>query len=286
MTPTLLADSGSTKTEWRLLRPGQPIVSIRTDGLNPYFQNEEQLRRTLQAQLLPHLPVLDASISVYFYGTGCTSPDSNNRVANAIRTVLPGTLSVTIASDMLGAARGVAGREAGIVCILGTGSNACFFDGTQITTPSYSLGFWLGDEGSGGNLGRRLVTSFLHGKLPTDLHTAFTNNYALDRLTVLDHAYNQPYPNRYFAQFAPFLSQHRDTPFVQELLLAAFTDFFQLYIHRMPDYQQHPIHFVGSVAFYFADLINNLLRQNQLLIGRFVQIPIDGLVAYHTQGQQ
>lgn len=281
MNTKLIADSGSTKTEWRLVRPGQPTAVIRTDGLNPYFQDEDQLRQTLQAQLIPELPTLTGPLAVYFYGTGCTGPDSNGRVQRAIQTVLPTATTIDVASDMLGAARGAAGREAGIVCILGTGANTCFFDGQQITTPSYALGFWLGDEGSGGNLGKRLVTAFLHGKLPPDLHTAFASQYGLDRLTVLDHAYNKPYPNRYFAHFVPFLSENRHLPFVRELVCAAFSDFLALYVTRLPDFNQHPIHFVGSVAYYFADWLRELLAEKHLQVGRFTQVPIDGLLAYH-----
>ncbi|MEZ0543082.1 N-acetylglucosamine kinase [Fibrella arboris] len=281
MTSTLIADSGSTKTAWRLVQPNQPVISIQTDGLNPYFQDEGQLRSTLQAQLLPQLPVLTTPVTVYFYGTGCTGPDSNNRITRAIQTTLQPAATIHVASDMLGAARSAAHTQPGIVCILGTGSNTCFFDGQQITTPSYSLGFWLGDEGSGGNLGKRLVTAFLHGHLPDELHKDFASQYGLDRLTVLDHAYNKPYPNRYFARFAPFLSAHRHTNFVRDLVRSAFTDFLQLYVHRMPDYAQYPIHFVGSIGYHFADWLTDLLTEQHLQAGRFVQAPIDGLLAYH-----
>lgn len=282
MKSTLIADSGSTKTAWRLIRPDQPVIVIHTDGLNPYFQDESQLQQTLQAQLLPQLPPLTTPISVYFYSTGCTGPDSNGRISRAIQATLPSATTIDVASDMLGAARGAARHEPGIVCILGTGSNACFFDGHQVTTPSYSLGFWLGDEGGGGNLGKRLVTAFLHGKLPPDLHRAFAEQYGLDRLTVLDNAYNQPYPNRYFAKFTPFLSAHYRVTFVQDLVVTAFTDFLQLYVYRLPNYKQYPIHFVGSVAYYFADCLRDLLTSHQLQPGRFVQAPIDGLMAYHA----
>lgn len=278
----LIADSGSTKTEWRLIQANQPAVAIRTDGLNPYFQDESQLRQTLQTQLLPQLPALTTPTEIYFYGTGCTGPATNDRISRAIQASLPGDLTVNIASDMLGAARGGAGHEPGIICILGTGSNACFFDGHQITTPSYSLGFWLGDEGSGGNLGKRFVTAFLHGQLPANLHEAFTRQYGLDRLSVLDHAYNQPYPNRYFALFAPFLSENRQTAFIQQLVRSAFTEFIQLYVCRLPDYKRYPIHFVGSVAFHFADWLRELLLENDLQPGRFEQGPIKGLITYHT----
>ena len=282
MTATLIADSGSTKTEWRLVCAGRPALAIRTDGLNPYFQDEAQLRQTIQTQLQPNLPDSLPTVSVYFYGAGCTGPDTNGRVVGAIRSVFPQAGAVSVASDMLGAARAAAGHTAGIVCILGTGANACFFNGTQLTTPSYALGFWLGDEGSGGNLGKRLVTAFLHGKLPANLHTAFADQYGLDRLTALDHAYNKPYPNRYFAGFAPFLSEHRQSDFVQNLVRTAFGEFLELYVSRMPGCDRHPIHFVGSVAWHFADWLRDLLHQKQWQPGQFIPVPIDGLLTYHA----
>ncbi|MEZ0608660.1 N-acetylglucosamine kinase [Fibrella sp. WM1] len=279
----LLADSGSTKTEWCLCQPGCPPISYHTDGLNPYFLTQEQLQQTIQTQLLPKLPALPASqpLSVFFYGAGCSGPEPNQRIEAAILGTLPATHSVSIASDMLGAARSVAGHSPGIVGILGTGSNVCYFNGDQIVSPAYSLGFWLGDEGSGGNLGKRLITAYLHGLLPDDIRSDFTERYSLDRLQVLDHAYNKPNPNRYFASFAPFLSQHQQHPFVQQLVVGAFTDFVQLYVRRMPNYDNTPIHVVGSVAYYFQSLLKAVLSEQGLIPGRIVQAPMPGLIDYH-----
>jgi glucosamine kinase len=282
----LLADSGATKAAWCLLRPGQPPAQYRTDGLSPYFQTEAQLTDTLRSQLLPQLPpeVVEQPFNVAFYGTGCTGPEPNSRVEAAIRTVLPSAEAVAVASDMLGAARAVSGSVPGIVCILGTGANTCQYDGAQLTSPSYSLGFWLGDEGSGGNLGKRLVTTYLHGLLPNSLQTAFANRYVLDRLTVLDNAYNKPYPSRYFASFAPFLSENAADPFIQNLITDAFTDFVRLYIRRLPAHKTLPIHFIGSVAYYFRPLLEQVLVEQGLTLGEIMQAPMVGLVSYHKKG--
>ncbi len=279
----LLADSGSTKTEWRLIRAGHPPLSVRTDGLNPYFQDEARLTQTIQDQLVPTLPTAITAVSVFFYGAGCTSPATETRMATAIRAAIPGVATVSVASDLLGAARSVAGTQLGVVCILGTGANACFFDGQQIITPSRSLGFWLGDEGSGGNLGKRLVTAYLHGLLPPHLHQRFAQTHPdVDRLRVLDHAYNQPYPNRYFAGFAPFLSAHKDDPFVRPFVETAFTDFLNLYVAPLRAPTNVPVHFVGSVAFIFSDWLTDLLIRHNWQPGLFSQAPMDGLAAYHS----
>lgn len=275
----LLADSGSTKTEWCLLRPNQAPITVRTDGINPYFQESDQIAQNLRHQLLPGLQALQPN-AIFFYGTGCNSPTSNAKVAEAIRAIFPNA-SIDVQSDMLGAARGAAGNQPAIVCILGTGANATTYDGRWLTSPSHSLGFWLGDEGSGGNLGKRLVTAFLHNKLPGLLTKAFAEQYALDRLTVLDHAYNKPYPNRYFAQFAPFLSAHRSDPFVQKLLHEAFTEFLTLYVFRLPQPDKQPIHLVGSIGFYFGNEIRQAMSQQGLTPGLFLQAPMSGLIQYH-----
>lgn len=275
----LLADSGSTKTEWCLLMPNKAPLILHTDGINPYFQEPEQIAQTLRNQLLPGLHTL-LPTNVFFYGTGCNSPASSAKVAGAIRAVFPEAV-IDVQSDMLGAARGAAGNQPAIVCILGTGANATTYDGQWLTSPSHSLGFWLGDEGSGGNLGKRLVTAFLHGQLPESLASAFKKQYALDRLTVLDHAYNQPYPNRYFAQFAPFLSAHQNDMDVQTLLKQAFSEFLTLYVCRLPQARHQPIHVVGSIGHYFETEIRKAMNERELTPGLFLQAPMSGLIQYH-----
>ena len=257
------------------------MLPLRTDGINPYFQDKAQLVATLKVQLLPNLGNVVPD-NIFFYGTGCNSPASNSIVSSALKAVFPGATSIDVQSDMLGAARGAARRQPAIVCILGTGANATTYDGQWLTSPSHSLGFWLGDEGSGGNLGKRLVTAFLHDKLPATLSRDFAQTYDLDRLTVLDHAYNKPYPNRYFAQFAPFLSTHRAEPFVQHLLQKSFADFLTLYVQRLPNALTQPIHVVGSIGHYFEAEIRQVMHRQGLEPGEFLQAPMSGLVQYHT----
>ncbi len=280
----LIADSGSTKTEWRLVENEQVNANVRTIGFNPYYADTTTIVAGLRQQLLPHL--MQVPDAVYFYGSGCTGPAANQIVADAIQIVYPGARSVDVASDMLGAARAAVGRAtigraAGVVCILGTGSNAALYDGTTITSPSRSLGFWLGDEGSGAYLGRTLVVQFLHGLLPADLAQGFRQRFAIDRLTVLDHAYQQPFPNRYFSQFTPFLSAHSEHPFVDALVHDAFMAFLQLYVLPYPEARQMPVHFVGSVAQYFESQLRRAVQHCELQTGRIVPAPIDELVRYH-----
>ncbi len=276
----LIADSGSTKTDWRLTDANGSARAIHTDGVNPYYQTTGQIADVLRVQLLPELNGATVS-DVYFYGAGCSGPAVNPIVADALRAVLPGSQTVDVNSDMLGAARAAADREPGIVCILGTGSNACCYNGSQITRGIQSLGFWLGDEGSGGYLGKTLVRDFFQDRLPADLRDAFQDRYALDRPTLLENAYQKPYPNRYFAQFTPFLSENSAHPHVVGLVTDAFTLFLTTYARRFPEADAWPVHFVGSVAHYFAEPLQRAASTLNLAMGRIIKAPAERLVEFH-----
>lgn len=277
---TLIADSGSTKTEWRLVEAADVVRVGRTTGFNPYYQDTEAITEGLQHQLVPILGSLMPD-NVFFYGAGCANPEANTRVADAIRAVFPAVKHVAIQSDMVGAARAACQQAPGLVCILGTGSNVARYDGQTITSPSRSLGFWLGDEGSGGHLGKLLVINFLQGQLPPDLHQAFQQHYALDRLTVLENAYHRPFPNRYFAQFTPFLAQYSGQPFVDGLVTAAFVSFLNLYVKPLVNHPGESVHFVGSVAYYFEPFLRQAVQAGPLTMGQLVPAPIDELVRFH-----
>ncbi|WP_420146980.1 N-acetylglucosamine kinase [Spirosoma sp.] len=276
----LIADSGSTKTDWRLVTAEDQVRVIQTDGFNPYYQTTSQMVDTLQRQLVPCVNS-EAITSVFFYGTGCTGPAVNHIVADSLRAVLPALETVEINSDMLGAARGAAGNESGIVCILGTGSNACCYAKGQIIRGIQSLGFWLGDEGSGGYLGKTLVRDFFQERLPDTLREAFQNRYALDRATLLQNAYQKPFPNRYFAAFTPFLSEHANHPYVIKLLTDAFELFLTTYVKRFPEAAIWPVHFVGSIAYYFAAPLRQAVQKTDLMMGDILKAPAERLVEYH-----
>lgn len=275
----LIADSGSTKTEWRTIADGQ-IGQAKTAGFNPYYQDSA----TIAAQLREHLlPAVTGSIEeVYYYGAGCNSAESCGVVEAALREVFPTIRTAEIGSDMLGAARALCNREPGIACILGTGANACLYDGRDIARPAMTLGFWLGDEGSGGYLGKTLVTRFLHGELPEDLMEKFRKRYPdVDRLTVLDRAYKQPFPNRYFASFSKFLFDNRSNPVAYGIVQDAFALFLDKYVRKFPESTSLPVHFVGSVAFYYSDILRRIAADKGLVVKHILENPIAGLTLYH-----
>jgi glucosamine kinase len=277
----LIAESGSTKTDWRLITPDGQVSQYKTVGFNPYYQTAENITEELQKSLLPNLS--ETSITeVFYYGTGITNDEKAGVIIKAIRSVFPNVQTIEAHSDMLAAARALCGREAGIACILGTGSNSCFYDGLNIAFQVPPLGFWLGDEGSGGNLGKQLILSYLHKELPEELRQKFNKRFGeKDRLEIIENAYQKPFPNRYFAGFSKFIFDNRQHPFMYQLVSNAFGLFFEKYILKYPNYQQYKIHFTGSVAFYYSDILRRVASEKGCTAGIIMESPIAGLTLFH-----
>lgn len=216
----LIADSGSTKTDWCLVEHGELLQQIFTKGTNPFFQTEEEISNEIATALLPQLKtsVLDA---VYFYGAGCAFPDKIETVRRAILRHLEVKDEVEVSTDMQAAARGLCGHQAGIACIMGTGSNSCYYDGEKIVQNVSPLGFILGDEGSGACLGKLLVGDLLKNQLGAELKEEFLSQYNLTPADIIDRVYRKPFPNRFLASLSPFLAQHIDNPGIRNLVLGA-----------------------------------------------------------------
>lgn len=274
----VIAESGSTKTDWRII--GKEVHSFETLGLNPYFVNTQTITKELLPFLNHETPFQIEE--VHFYGTGITDSSKGEIIAQGIRAALGRDLPVYTYSDVVAAARALFGDGEGLACILGTGSNSCFWDGQKISFQIPPLGFWLGDEGSGGHLGKSLLLSYLHKEMPQQIRQLFEETYgAKDRLEILNHAYQQEKPNRYFAQFCPFLHQNLSDPFCKELVEKSFQLFLEKYILKYPQLKEIPIGIVGSVAFHFKEALQYVFEQHQLSVSKIVQKPIDALVSYH-----
>jgi glucosamine kinase len=276
----LIADAGSTKTAWRLIANDGSISQINTLGFSPFFADSQ----TMAEEFTKHLSsiISEPITDVYYYGTGCSTPENCEIVRIAIQSVFSSAKHIEINTDMLGAARGLCGHDVGIACILGTGSNSCLFDGTNITYQVANLGFWLGDEGSGGYLGKALVTQFLLHELPTDLAEKFAKRYpAVVRDTVLENAYKKPAPNRYFAGFAKFLFDNRSHPYAYKLVYDAFDTFLSKYICKYEGYKNLPVHFTGSIAFYHSDILRQVANDKGIILKNIMENPIAGLTLYH-----
>lgn len=285
METILIADSGSTKTDWLLMSAERVVTTEWTSpGINPFFQEKEAISHILKNEVFVHLT--NAPRAVFFYGAGCASPEAGRPISDCFQEKYP-TAHVEVDSDLLGAARSVCQREAGIACILGTGSNNCLYDGHSIVGNVGSLGFWMGDEGSGGYLGKQLVIAYLHRELPQELLDAFSRQYPqVNRMSVLDRAYKQPFPNRYFATFTHFIAAHKEHAFIDELLRESFSVFLDKYVLKHPGAKNFPVSFVGSVAWHFRSSLEAVVTEKGLMLGKIVQRPMSGLAAYHSSGDQ
>lgn len=274
----LIADCGSTKTDWVLLDNGTVAAIVKTQGFNPTQQSTDAIFGILSEEL-PESITAKSPEAIYFYGAGCAYENANRRMHDALSMVFD-TKNIYINSDLLAAARALCGHEEGIACILGTGSNSCLFDGEKIVENTPSLGYILGDEGSGAHLGRQLVSNCLKKQLSPDLCNKFLEQYKLDIATILESVYHSPMPNRFLAGFTPFLADNRKNAEIHDLLKRCFTQFFQrntmIYRHSWL-----PIHVIGGVGVAFAEEIKETAESLGLSIGNIVSSPINGLIDYH-----
>ena len=276
----LIADSGSTKTEWTLCDKGQPIKHIVSAGTNPFFQTMEEIRLVFETEVYPM--IANQSIeAVYFYGAGCAFPAQKEMVKQAFSPFIKGNIEVE--SDLIGAARSLCGDKPGIACILGTGSNSCLYDGKQIVRQVSPLGFILGDEGSGAVLGKLLVGDCLKRQLPSDLIDQFMRQYDLTPAILLDRVYKKPFPNRFLAGLSPFLREHITHPAIYSLVYNNFRQFFIRNVMSYSGSDKEPIHFTGSVAYYYKEVLADAAQSLQLTLGKVEQKPMPGLITYHTQ---
>lgn len=277
----LIADSGSTKTEWRLLQANGTILQARTSGYNPHHQNSEQIRELLEKELPPQLPQGIQPESIHFYGAGCSGEISKHIVRMAFREVYPNA-EVVVEHDLLAAARALCGTEPGIACILGTGSNSCFYDGTNITHNISALGWILGDEGSGADLGKGVVADYIRYDMPEHLRQLFRKQHpTISSEEVNDYVYRKPFPKPYIASFARFLHDNLQDPWCYQKVYNSFKSFLAVNVVKYPDYQQHKLHFVGSVAYHYADVLRKAATDMNLRIHHILENPIAGLTLYH-----
>ena len=278
----LLADGGSTKVDWCLVDNGVLVKRIFTKGANPFFRTQDDISDEIRTELVPELK--DYKIdAVYFYGAGCAFPEKNEIIRAAIAENITAD-TIEIGSDLLGAAIGLCQDKAGITCILGTGSNSCFYDGNEIKSNVSPLGFILGDEGSGAVLGKLFVGACLKNQLTEGLKEKFLQHYNLTPAEIIDRVYRQPMPNRFLATFSPFISEHRNDETVCRLIHNAFSDFFKKNVMQYDI--SHKVHFVGSVAYHFKDILLEVAADLNIEIGTIEQSPMEGLIKHYSKLMQ
>ncbi|MDR1543985.1 MAG: ATPase [Prevotellaceae bacterium] len=273
----IVTDSGSTKCDWAVFDENA-LQIINTQGFNPFFCTSEQIVSVLKKRLLPKI---SAEITdIFFYGAGCRI-EKCNVISTALFALFP-QAKIEVQSDLLGASRALFGNEAGIACILGTGSNSGFYDRKTIVKNVTPLGYILGDEGSGANLGKRFLSDCLKNQLPEKLTQKFFKTYKISVPQIMENVYNQPLANRFLAQFVPFLKENIAEVSIYNLVFDAFTDFFTLNVIQYADYQQYNVSFCGSVAHHFSDVLKAAAIEKNISIGKIIASPIENLIAYHS----
>ena len=274
----LIADSGATKTDWCLGKKTTDARIIQTQGINPFHQSAEHIYKVLTEELLPQLGEENHITHIHFYGAGCT-PEKSVIVKEQLQALFLAA-DIDVQSDLLGAARSLCGKEQGIACILGTGSNSCLYDGEKIIANVSPLGYILGDEGSGAVLGKRLVGDCLKHQLPEHICQAFLNETGLTPGDIINKVYRQPQANRFLASLTPFLSAHREEPGIHTLLSDCFTEFFKRNVMQYA-YEGTEVHFTGSIAWYFQEEVKEAAESLGIRTGKFIKSPIHGLINYH-----
>jgi glucosamine kinase len=275
----LIADGGSTKSGWCQLDDTKNRVYFNTEGYNPDFMDTAAIAASL-TKSLPQTLLREQVREVHFYGAGVSSAQKAEVVAQAMRQLFP-QAKVTVTEDLLAAARALLGHEPGFAAILGTGTNSCLYDGQKIIYNVDSLGYFLGDEGSGSFIGKRLLRDYLRNLLPDGLQEIFGEAIGMTRNEILDQLYNQPLPNRFLASFAKFAYDHNNISYCREIVVDGFETFFQNLVLHYPNYQAYSFNCVGSVGYNFRDALTQVARSHGMEVGKIIRSPIDDLVTYH-----
>lgn len=275
----LIADSGATKAEWCLLKGGKKKTVI-TQGISPYFLNTAQITALISKELKPQLKNTIPD-EIYYYGTGCANPVNARSVKKALQNVF-GKVKTDVNHDLMAAARALCGRKKGIACILGTGSNSCYYDGKRIVKNSPGLGYVLGDEGSGAYLGKKVLQYYLYGTFDDELRGRFDLTYTTNTSEILENVYKKPLPNRYLAGFAKFLAENRGHYMIENIIEDGLNDFFFNHLCKYRETWTLPVNFVGSVAFGFKDVLQQLCGSYEFELGKVIKAPMEGLTDYHS----
>lgn len=275
----LIADSGSTTTDWTVIKDDKSICKYSTKGMNPFFQNQEEIDAEIKENLLPKLDSTQFE-GIYFYGAGCAF-GKEEIVKKSLQANFTST-ETHVYSDMLAAAHALSGTNSGIVCILGTGSNSCYYDGKNITENVSPLGFILGDEGSGAVLGKLFIGSLLKNQLSTGLKETFLKEYGFEQGDIIDKVYRKPFPNRFLASLTPFILKHIDDTGVEAIVLGSFKDFFKRNVMQYK-YQNEKVHFTGSIAHHFRSILERAAKEMGITIGTIDKSPMDGLITYYKK---
>jgi N-acetylglucosamine kinase-like BadF-type ATPase len=273
----LIADSGGTKCDWIRLSEGAQF-EFSTEGINPLFTNATQINDILTNSLaIQHKEDVE---KVFFYGAGCSNEINNKLIKDACQAFFT-KATVEVNHDLLGAARACCGDNKAFCAILGTGSNLCYYDGESVHRETRSLGYILGDEGSGANIGKEILKAFLYNSLPADLVVKFKQYHKEDEASTINSLYTSNKPNQYLASFARFAAENKNHPFIHRLVKESFSAFFSIHLWKYQGFRSSTVNFVGSIAFYFQDILQEVAINHRFTAGKIVQKPIKELALYH-----
>lgn len=274
----VIADMGSTKTDWSFAEGSTVIKNIQTRGFNPYLYSTDEIIEILKKDFAGH--DLSGVNELYFYGAGCSNEEKCKTIENAVKQFFPKTI-IEIDHDLLASARALCGRTPGIACILGTGSNSCMYDGTYVIANNTSLGYLLGDEGSGCHMGKELVKYYYYNELPKDISLKFEKTFNTSREQLLDDIYASDSPNSYLASFAKFLIENKENSVVKQIIVDSFDEFFKRHIYKYDSFQKIPVNFVGSIAFYFKEILQEVAKKHGASVGLVIKQPVGKLIEFH-----
>lgn len=274
----MIADSGATKCQWTIVQNNKK-QTISTIGISPYFLSHIQIEAILLKAFSKKIN-LEKINAIYFYGTGLSNPDNIKSLKKVLKLVFKNA-TLDIQTDLVAAARANCQNKKGIACILGTGSNTGYYNGKLIAKNSPGLGYVLGDEGSGAYLGKKVLQYFLYKTFDEELMLCFEKKYQLTRSEILNKIYQEPLPNKYLASFAVFLSEHRGHYMIENIIEDGLNDFFYTHLNKLNESWLYPIHFTGSVAYAFKDVIKQLALVYEMELGKIIKSPMEGLIAYH-----
>ncbi|MCF8243709.1 MAG: hypothetical protein K9J37_04850 [Saprospiraceae bacterium] len=275
----IIADGGATKADWVIVKDGGEQLTVSTTGFNPTYLPGEKITDIIRRELVEMLP-FEITGQAFYYGTGCKDLDRRQIVIDALHRELP-KAEINVTHDLLGAARATCGHEPGIACILGTGSNSVLFDGNKEVDQVTNLGFLLGDEGSGAQIGKMFLQAYFYREMPADLHPIIEQVCPNGRKDIIESVYGGGIPSAYLASFTQLFAAHQDHAFVQEIVKKSFTEFLTRHVCKYKNHERLPVSFVGSVAYHFQGILKEALHELGLHTGVFVQKPIGNLVKYH-----
>ena len=273
----LIADSGTTKTDWCLIGDQEALEKVVTSGINPFYQEAENISAILQKEFTS----IKKFKAIYFYGTGCINQEKKDIVKKGLLQVFEAE-EIFIGSDLQAAAHSLCQDQPGFACILGTGSNSCYYNGSEIVANVSPLGFILGDEGSGAVMGKKLIGDVLKKQLPQSLINEFFETYNITAAEILENVYKKPFPSRYLANYTKFLSENIQHPEIENIVISSFREFVTRNLLQYPGIERTPIHFTGSIAFHFEAQLRKAIEEQHLILGNIERAPMNGLIRYHN----